>query len=67
MGDSLAAIFLHYWLGKGILTLVVFGLVVVVAPTRRFDERRWANYVFESVTVGSLLVLGYFVFHYLKA
>ena len=46
---------------------MVFGLVVVVAPTRRFDERRWANYVFGSVIVGSLLILGYFVFQYLTA
>lgn len=63
--DLVAAAFLHHWLGKSVLTLVVFGLVVVVTPERQFDERRWANYVFGSVVVGSLLVLGYFVFHYL--
>ena len=39
----------------------------MVTPTRRFDERRWANYAFGSVIVGSLLILGYFVFHYLTA
>ena len=54
MGDFLAVIFRHHWLGKSSLTIVMIGLVVVVAPTRRFDERRWANCVFGSVIVGSL-------------
>lgn len=59
-----ASVFLHHWLGKSILTLVVFGLVVVAVPERRFDERRWANYVLVSIVTGSLLIFGYFVLHY---
>lgn len=65
--DFIASVFLHHWLGKGILTLVVFGLVVVVTPERRFDERRWATYVLGSVVAGGFFILGYFVVHYLTA
>lgn len=61
----IAAVFLHHWLGKSVLTLVVFGLVVVVTPQRQCDERRWANYVLASVIAGGLLILGYFSVHYL--
>lgn len=63
--DLIASVFLHHWLGKSILTLVVFGLIVAVTPQRQFDDRRWANYLLVSVVVGGLLILGYFVFHYL--
>lgn len=63
--DLIGAVFLHHWLGKSVLLLVVFGLVVAAAPARQFDERRWANYVLGSVVAGGLLVLGYFVFHFL--
>ncbi|WP_232700657.1 hypothetical protein [Halobacterium wangiae] len=64
--DLIASVFAHHWLGKSILTLVVFGLIVAVTPQRQFDDRRWANYVLVSVIVGSLLILGYFFFHYLS-
>jgi len=63
----IAGVFLHHWLGKGILMLVVFGLVVAVTPERRFDERRWANYVLGSVLAGGLLVVGFYVVHYVAA
>lgn len=63
--DLIASVFLHHWLGKSILTLVVFGLVAAITPGRRFDDRRWANYVLVSVVAGGLLILGYFAFHYL--
>lgn len=62
----IADIFLHHWLGKSILTLVVFGALVAVASDRRVDERRWANYIIVSVVAGSLLILGYYVVHYLS-
>ncbi|SEP31931.1 hypothetical protein SAMN04487948_14810 [Halogranum amylolyticum] len=60
----IATIFLHHWLGKSVLTLVMFGLVVIATPQRRCDERRWANYALLSVVTGGLLILGYFSFHY---
>lgn len=62
--DFIAGVFLHHWLGKSILMLVVFGLVVAATPARQFDERQWANYVLWSVIAGGLLILGYFVFHF---
>ncbi|WP_458186554.1 hypothetical protein [Haladaptatus sp. NG-WS-4] len=62
--DLIEGVFLHHWLGKSVLTLIVFGLLVLVTPERNFDERRWANYVLGSVVVGGLVILGYFVFHY---
>ncbi|SEP15170.1 hypothetical protein SAMN04487948_1176 [Halogranum amylolyticum] len=61
----IATVFLHHWLGKSVLTLVVFGLVVVATPQRRCDEQRWANYVLLSVIAGGFLIFGYFSFHYL--
>jgi hypothetical protein len=63
----IATVFLHHWLGKSILTLVVFGLVVAATPQRRCDERRCANYVLLSVVGGGVLILGYFTVHYLTA
>lgn len=65
--DLVASVFLHHWLGKSILTLIVFGLIVAVAPQRRFDDRQWANYVLVSVVGGGVLILGYFTVHYLSA
>lgn len=65
LNDFVGGVFSHHWLGKSVLTLVVFGLVVVAAPSRQFDERRWANYVLGSVVAGGVLVLGYFALHFL--
>lgn len=62
--EFVASVFLHHWLGKSILMLLVFGLVAVATPPRRFDERQWAYYVLVSAVAGGLLILGYFGVHY---
>lgn len=68
--NFLAGLFTHHWLGKGILSLAVFGIVYYYFSARartsgKFDAWKTAQHLSAAAVLGGLLIFGFYVMEFL--
>lgn len=68
--NFLAGTFGHHWVGKGILSLVVFGLVYYYFSTHakqngKFDAWKMAVRLALGAVLGGLIIFGFYVLEFL--
>ncbi|MBI2426289.1 MAG: hypothetical protein HYV34_00410 [Candidatus Kerfeldbacteria bacterium] len=64
--DWLKATFSHHWIGKGVLALVAFVLVFLIASALAKNVStqklaRWMNVLSITTVVTSLVIIGFFI------
>jgi hypothetical protein len=65
--DWLKATFSHHWIGKGVLALVAFILVLIISSplTKNISAEKlgkWVNMLTLTTVLASLLIIGFFIF-----
>jgi len=64
----LAATFGHHWIGKGILSIVVFLVVIALSYSRLTKAERsmatWSNRLFATVILVTVIIIGFFTYEF---
>ncbi len=60
--STLAAVFGHHWIGKGVLSAALWLTVAYVGSDKPFENT--VGYLRRALVCGSLVIVGFYVIHY---
>jgi len=64
----LAATFGHHWIGKGVLSIVIFVVVIALSYPRLTKAERsmttWSNRLFAVVVLVTVIIIGFFTYEF---